>query len=145
MYGATESQVSRKADSKIFQCTLSFYDRVQIKQRLSRMLVCTITGIYHRNVHHFCCIAAGAFDGTAHDDDVGILGDSEQSVGKGLALLRRGIFGSAHYHGVAIHPLHGSIKGKHRTGGRFKEEQRGQFTLHIRHDVAFFYFSGNVH
>ena len=123
MDGAAVFQVADEGDLKVFKCALRLTDAVKVEHALGGVLVGAVASVDDWHFRHLGGEAGRAFDGVAHDDEVGIAGHHGDGVGEGFALLDARSGGAAEADDVAAQELDGGLEAQACTGGRLKEER----------------------
>ena len=95
MHSASVFQVAYKIDVEVLKSTLGLDDGIEIKECLRRMLVSSISSIYHWHRCEFAGIKCCAFEIMAHDDDIAVVADHHDGV------LQRFSFGAGSDFGVS--------------------------------------------
>ena len=121
--GTAVFQVADEGDFKVLKCALRLADAVEVEHALGGVLVGAVARVDDRHFRHLGGEACRAFDGVAHDDEVGIAGHHGDGVGEGFALLDARSGGAAEADDVAAQELDGGLEAQACTGGRFKEER----------------------
>ena len=84
-------EVAYHVDCKSFERALSLEDRIKVEESLRRVLVCTISCVYNRNICNFGSIAGTALKRMAHHNHIHVVVDHLDCVLQGLALALAGV------------------------------------------------------
>ena len=87
MDGPTEFEIPCNGDLKGIDFSLRGKDRIEVDERLSRMLIGPISCVDHRLRRCVCSCPGGSFLRVADDDKIGIRGDDADGVDQGFPLL----------------------------------------------------------
>src|SRR5204863_328346 len=99
-------------------------DRVEVQQRLRRMLPRAVPGIDHGPLGELRREARRSLLGVAQDDSVAVRFDHPDRVGEGLPLLDRGPFRAAETQDPPAEPRHRALEGEARPRRGFIKQRR---------------------
>ena len=83
--GPAVFQVSDHGDMEAVERALRLLDRIEVEQRLARVLVGPVAGVDYRNLRYLARVAGRSLDRVAHDDQVAIVRYDHDRVMEGLA------------------------------------------------------------
>ena len=80
MHRPSELEVAAETDGEVIKPALFAVDGQQIGERLGRMIMTAVTGIYDWNLSNLCCRKRGTLLGVTHCDDIRITADGVDCV-----------------------------------------------------------------
>ena len=115
-------QVAYHRDGQVIKSPLRLFDRIEVEQRLRRVLIGAVTGIDDRYLRHFGSITGSPFKMVAHDDHISIIADHQNRVFKGLPFRRAGGRGVLKTDNTSSQTIHRRLETQTCTCRGFEKE-----------------------
>ena len=106
--------------------TLRLLDRIEVEQRLARVLVGPVAGVDYRNLRYLARVAGRSLDRVAHDDQVAIVRYDHDRVMEGLAFRYARVGGLGKSDDPPPEVVDRALEAEARAGRRL-EEKRGDY------------------
>jgi len=122
---ARVAQVAAEHDLEAFEPALLLPQRVEVAERLRRVLVCAVAAVDHRHGRVARRDARGAVLGVANDEDVGVAAaDDANGVRERLALRAAGRVAVGRADHAAAQTQHRRLEAQARARRRLEEQRR---------------------